>query len=113
MLGSQSWRHFAEREIARSGEREQADLAVEHGKIEVRATSRLFAPGEHRQDSDRHPQPGGKVGHWQAGLHRAAALFAGEAHEAAHRLEYGVVALFLRIRPALAESRAGDIDQLR
>src|SRR6185369_1848812 len=55
--------------------------------------------------------PGGEIGDRQARLHRPAAALAGEAHDAAHRLEHRVVALLLRVRAALAEAGAGDIDE--
>ena len=68
------------------------------------------APGERGQDGDRDPQAGSQVGDRQAGLHRAAAPLAGQAHDAAHRLEHGVVALLLRVRARLAEAGARDVD---
>ena len=63
-----------------------------------------------RQDGDRDPQARGEIGDRQAGLHRRAAALAGEAHDAAHGLEDGVVALAVRVGAALAEAGAGHVD---
>ena len=43
MLGAEPRRHLAEREVARGGEREQRDLAVEHGEVDVAAPVRSRA----------------------------------------------------------------------
>ena len=44
------------------------------------------------------------------GFTGGAAALAGEAHDAAHGLENGVVAAAMRIRAGLPEAGAGDID---
>ena len=44
------------------------------------------------------------------GFTGGAAALAGEAHDAAHRLEDGVVALAVRVGAGLAEAGAGDVD---
>ena len=112
MLGAEPRRHLAEREISGRREREQRDLPVDHREVDVAALPRRGAARQRGEDRDRDPQPGGEVGHRQPGLHRPAAALAGEAHDPAHRLEDGVVAFAVRIRPALAEAGARDVDEL-
>ena len=67
-------------------------------------------PAESRQDRNRHPQSRGQVGDGKAGFHRRAVALAGQAHDAAHGLEDGVVALAMRQRSALPEAGAGHVD---
>src|ERR1041384_7090725 len=113
MLGSEARRDLAEREIARRREREQRHLAVEHREVDVAALAAARASGKRREDGDGDPQTRGEVGDRQAGLHRSASALAGEAHDAAHRLEHGVVALLVRVRAALAEAGARHVDERR
>jgi hypothetical protein len=113
MFGAEPRRHLAEREIARGREREQGDLAVEHGEVDVAAAVIGNAAGEPRQDRDRHPESRGQIGDRQAGLDRRSATLSGQAHDAAHGLEDGVIALAMRQRPALPEAGAGDVDDAR
>ena len=110
MLGAEPRRDLAEREKARRGQREQRDLPVEHGKIDMAAGSAGGASLQAGEDRDRHPQSRGQVGDRQPGLHRRTAAFAGEAHDAAHGLEDGVVSLAMGKRSALPEAGAGDVD---
>src|SRR5438094_1215540 len=72
-----------------------------------------MAAGERREDGDCNPEARGQIRYRQARLHRAAAALAGEAHDAAHRLENRVVALLILVWPALPEARARDVDEPR
>src|SRR4029077_10748244 len=90
MLRSESWGYFIQSKKSGRGEREQRYLPIEHGEVDVAALAGARAYGERGEDGDRDPKPRGEVGDRQARLHRAAALLAGKAHQAAHRLEYGV-----------------------
>src|SRR5262249_49831310 len=101
----------AEREVARGREREQRHLAVDHREVDGASLPGHGASVQRGEDRDRQPQPRGEVGDRQAGLHGRTAALASEAHDPAHRLEHGVVALAVRIRSGLAEAGAGDIDE--
>jgi len=70
-------------------------------------------PVRRGEDGDRDPQAGGEICHRQSRLHRAAAALAGQAHDAAHRLEHRVVAFLVGVRAALAKAGARDIDERR
>ena len=113
MLGPQARRDLAEREVARRGKREQGYLAVEHREVDLAAAPGTGSSRQRGEDRDRDPQSGGEIRHWQPGLHRRAATLAGEAHDAAHRLEHGVVAFLVRVRPVLSEAGARDVDKPR
>src|SRR5262249_34557471 len=99
--------------IARGREREQGDLAVEHGEVDVAAAIIGSAAGEARQDRNRHPESRGQVCDRQAWLYRRTPALARPAHDAPPWLEDGVVTLAVRQRPALPEAGAGDVDDAR
>src|SRR5258706_324041 len=113
VLGAQARRHFPQREIPRRCEREQGDLSIEHREVDLASVAGAAAPGERGEDGDRDPESGSEIGDRQTRLHGAAAALAGEAEDAAHRLEHRVVALLVLVRPGLAEAGARDIDQPR
>ena len=111
MLGAEPRRHFAEREVARGREREQRDLAVEHGEVDVRAASaRASRPESPARMAIAIHRPDVRSATGRPGFTGGPAALAGQAHDAAHRLEDGVVALAVRVRSALAEAGAGDVD---
>src|SRR6185503_11044604 len=111
MLGAKPRRNFVQGEIARGRERQQRHLSVEHREIDVASLAGARSAGQRGEDGDRDPQTGAEVRHRQPRLDRAAATLAGQAHDAAHRLEHRVVALLLRVGPVLAEAGAGHINQ--
>ncbi|MNN29152.1 hypothetical protein D3C81_1427420 [compost metagenome] len=113
MLGAEALRHFIESEIACCGEGQEADLSIEHGEVEVRTFTLARAAVQHRNDAQGNPQTRTHVRDRDAGLDWATVFFAGQAHDAAHRLENGVIAFFLRVRAGLAEASTGHIDQPR
>ena len=113
MLGAQPLRHFAQCEVARRRQRQQADLPVQHRKVDVATLPRARPAHQGGQDADGRPQARGQVRHRKARFDGAAATFARQAHDAAHRLEHRVVSLAGRIRAGHAEARTRKIDQAR
>ncbi|MNQ42520.1 hypothetical protein D3C85_562250 [compost metagenome] len=111
VFGPQTRWHFAQCEITGRRQRQQADLPIQHRKIDVAALPRPRPPHQGRQDADGSPEPRGQVTDRQAWLDRAAAPLAGQAHDAAHRLEHRVITLARRIGPRHAKARARKIDQ--
>ena len=85
-------------------------LHVEHGEIDVVALPGLVAPRQRRQHADRGVHAGHQVDDRNADLLRPAAghavALAGDAHQAAHRLDHEIVGGRVALRPGLAE--AGD-----
>jgi hypothetical protein len=71
-------------------------------EVDVVALAGVLTCGNRGENRDRHPQTRGEIRDRKPGLHRTTAALAGEAHDAAHRLEHGVLAL-LEYNPQAAE----------
>ena len=111
MLIAHAWRVLASGEEMRCLARQQADRTIEQRHIDMLAAPGSFAHCQRGLDTDHGIKPAGQVRDRNAHLHRLARGFAGQRHEAAHRLDDEIIARFMRARPGLAETGDRAIDE--
>ena len=104
MLIAHARRVLASGEEMRRLAGEQADRTIEQRHIDMLAAPGAFAHCQRGLDTDDGIEPAGQVRDRNAHLHRLARRFAGQRHEAAHRLDDEIVPRLMRARPRLAET---------
>src|SRR5215471_18349217 len=100
-------------EIVRRLVGKHGDLAVQHRNVDQLAYAGVTSLFERREDADYGIHARADVGEWNAGTHGLAALFSRQAHATGQRLHRHVVGGTEPIRPILAETGNGAIDQSR
>ena len=90
---------------------EDCNLTVEHGHIDLLADSCLLPLVERRDNTDRREQSRGNVADRDADPGRRTVRPAGDTHEPAEGLYQNVISRLLRVRPAVAETTRGGVDQ--
>ncbi len=113
MLVAQPRRVFTGRQVVHPLVRQPCHVRVQHADIDLLPLPGQVAMPQRRQDADAAVQPGEQVRHRHADLLRQSIRLAGQAHDAAHRLDQAVIARPRRIRPGLAEPGDRAIDQPR
>src|SRR3546814_2365610 len=83
-----------------------ADARVEHADVDELALAGKLLVAHGGEDRDRGVHAGHQIGDRHADLHGRALRLAGQAHDAAHRLDQRIVAGPRRVGAGLAE--AGD-----
>ena len=113
VLVAQPRRVLAGRQVVHALVGQPRDMGVQHADVDLLPLPGQVAMPQRRQDADAAIQPGEQVGHRHADLLRQPVGLAGQAHDAAHRLDQAVVARPRRIRPGLAEAGDRAVDQPR
>lgn len=88
-------------------------LTVTQGDIEMLAFARLLTAKESSHDRVAGVQAGGQISDSDTNLDWGTITGAGDMHQAEFRLHHHVIACSLRVRPALAISGDGGIDEGR
>jgi hypothetical protein len=105
--------NLAQPEVSGQGSRQQSDLAVQHGDIDLDRTATLAPLVKGPDQPEGEVQARAQVADRDAHARRRGIRLPGQAHDPAHSLHHHVVGSPLRVWPAIAEPQGRTVDQLR